>query len=53
MERLKKETAVLDLEESRLLTPARLEELARQQKFEDPTATSVVFLDGGEEARRH
>jgi cell division protein FtsL len=50
--RLKNEQTALDLEESRLLSPARMEELARKQKFADPTAESVIYLEPkGVEAR--
>jgi hypothetical protein len=36
----------LELEEARLLSPARLEELARNQAFVDPGPHTVVYLDG-------
>ena len=36
----------LEYQESKLLDPARLEELAKMQQFVDPAATKVVFLDG-------
>jgi cell division protein FtsL len=35
----------LEVEESKLLRPERLEELARQMQFVDPPAQSVVYLD--------
>jgi hypothetical protein len=37
--------ATLDYQESKLMDPARLEELARLQQFVDPGATQVVHLD--------
>jgi hypothetical protein len=36
----------LELEEARLLSPARLEELARAQLFDDPPPNTVVHLEG-------
>jgi len=45
--RLTTERSVLELEEARLLSPARLEELARNQMFIDPAPQRVVHLDGG------
>lgn len=36
---------LLEIEESRLVTPQRLEELSEMQKFEDPTPNSVVYLE--------
>jgi hypothetical protein len=44
-ERLNLDRAALELQETRLLSPARLEELARAQRFVDPGAESVVYLD--------
>jgi len=38
--------ANLEYQESKLLDPARLEELAKMQQFVDPAATKVVYLDG-------
>ena len=43
-ETLVREQAALELEESRLLSPQRLEELARMQEFVDPTPSRVVQL---------
>jgi cell division protein FtsL len=40
------ERSALQLEESRLMSPQRLEELARQQQFIDPAPAKVVYLDG-------
>jgi hypothetical protein len=45
--RLTTERGVLELEEARLLSPARLEELARMQSFIDPAPQKVVYLDSG------
>jgi hypothetical protein len=39
------EQASLELQEARLLSPARMEELARMQQFVDPEAQKVVYLD--------
>ena len=36
----------LDIQESKLLTPKRLEVLAEKQKFVDPSPDSVVYLSG-------
>ena len=44
-ERLKTEQASLELQEARLLSPARMEELARMQQFIDPPSQKVVYLD--------
>ena len=41
---LLREQASLELEESRLLSPQRLEELARMQEFVDPAPSRVVQL---------
>jgi cell division protein FtsL len=40
------ERSSLQLEESRLMSPQRLEELARKQQFIDPAPAQVVYLDG-------
>jgi len=39
------EQASLELQEAKLLSPARMEELARMQQFVDPEAQKVVYLD--------
>lgn len=39
------EQASLELQEAKLLSPARMEELARIQQFVDPEAQKVVYLD--------
>ena len=44
-QRLQSEKAALEIEEARLLTPARLEEIARRQQFMDPAPRTVVYLD--------
>jgi len=33
------------LQEAKMLSPARMEELARQQQFVDPEPAKVVYLD--------
>jgi hypothetical protein len=43
--RLAGEQASLELKEAKLVSPARMEELARQQRFIDPEPTKVVYLD--------
>jgi hypothetical protein len=49
-QRLLTERATLEIEEARLLSPERLEELAKMQKFIDPTPDTVVYLQGKGEA---
>lgn len=44
-QRLELDRAGLELAESRLLSPARLEELAKMQRFVDPAPDSVVYLE--------
>ena len=44
-QRLAAQQASLELEEARLLSPARMEELARIQQFIDPAPQKVVYLD--------
>jgi hypothetical protein len=53
--RLEAEEASLELEEAQLLSPARMEELARVQQFIDPPSQKVVYLDsrGGSLALNH
>ncbi|SRR5579885_2394327 len=46
-QRLSTEQASLELEEAALVSPARMEELAREQQFIDPPAQKVVYLDKG------
>ncbi len=43
-QRLKSEFSVVQAEEARLLRPERLEELARQQRFVEPTPDRVHYL---------
>lgn len=43
--RLANEQASLELEEAKLLSPARMEQLARDQQFTDPEPQKVVYLD--------
>jgi cell division protein FtsL len=45
-EHLELNRAALELEETKLVSPARLEELARMQRFVDPAPESVVYLEG-------
>jgi hypothetical protein len=45
-QRLTLDRATLEYQESKLLDPARLEELAKLQQFVDPGPTKVVYLDG-------
>jgi len=44
--RLELDRAGLELQETTLVSPARLEELARMQRFVDPTPEAVVYLEG-------
>jgi hypothetical protein len=44
-QRLAGEQASLELQEAKMLSPARMEELARQQQFVDPEPAKVVYLD--------
>lgn len=44
-QRLSGEQASLELQEAKLVSPARMEELARQQQFIDPEPQKVVYLD--------
>jgi len=44
-QRLELDRAGLELEETKLLSPARLEQLARMQRFIDPAPEAVVYLD--------
>lgn len=45
-QRLATDRASLELKEAELLSPARMEELARQQQFVDPAPQKVVYLEG-------
>jgi hypothetical protein len=50
-QRLELDRASLELAETKLLSPARLEELARIQRFVDPAPEAVVYLDGAKSDR--
>src|ERR1700685_3812639 len=45
-QRLELDRASLELAETKLVSPARLEELARMQRFVDPAPEAVVYLEG-------
>ena len=47
-ERLATERGSLELGEAQLLSPARMEELARMQQFIDPPAQKVVYLENAQ-----
>jgi hypothetical protein len=47
-ERLATEQSSLELSEAQLLSPARMEELARMQQFIDPPAQKVVYLENAQ-----
>ena len=49
--RLVNEQASLELQEAELLSPARMEEMARDQQFVDPPSQKVVYLDGQGDAQ--
>jgi hypothetical protein len=49
--KLVNEQASLELKEAELLSPARMEELARDQQFVDPPPQKVVYLDGQGDAQ--
>lgn len=44
--KLKQERAALDLDEAKLLNPARLEQLAKSLKMMEPIPQQVQYLDG-------
>ncbi len=46
-QRLATEQGSLEVKEANLLSPARMEELARMQQFIDPPSQKVVYLDSG------
>ncbi len=48
--KLAAESANLELREARLLSPARMEQLARQQQFIDPEPQKVVYLESRDES---
>jgi hypothetical protein len=47
-QRLDAAQASLELREAQLLSPARIEELARQQQFVEPAPAKVLYLDGAQ-----
>jgi cell division protein FtsL len=49
--RLANDRASLELQEAELLSPARMQELARDQQFVDPPSQKVVYLDGQSDAQ--
>jgi len=49
--RLANERVSLELQEADLLSPARMEEMARAQQFVDPAPQKVVYLDGQSDAQ--
>jgi len=44
-QRLATEQSSLELQEAQLVSPARMEELAREQQFIDPPSQKVVYLE--------
>jgi len=50
-QRLELDRASLELAEAKLLSPARLEELAKIQQFIDPAPQKVVYLDSKSEQK--
>jgi cell division protein FtsL len=44
--KLKQQSALLDLEQAKLLSPERLEKLAKSLKMSEPVPQQVHFLDG-------
>jgi hypothetical protein len=47
-QRLATDQASLELREAQLLSPSRMQELARQQQFSDPAPARVLYLDGSQ-----
>jgi hypothetical protein len=47
-QRMDADQASLELQEAQLLSPARIQELARQQQFVDPPPAKVLYLDGAQ-----
>ena len=45
-QKLAAEQASLEIHEAQLLSPARIQELAREKQFVDPPPSSVLYLDG-------
>jgi hypothetical protein len=48
--KLSTDQASLELREAQLLSPARIQELARQQQFVEPAPAKVLYLDGAQNA---
>jgi hypothetical protein len=49
-QRLVTDQSSLELREAQLLSPQRIQELARQQQFVDPAPAKVLYLDGAQSA---
>jgi len=49
-QRLEADQASLELQETQLLSPARMQELAREQQFTDPAPSRVLYLDSAQGA---
>ena len=49
-QRLAADQASFELRQAELLSPARIQELARQQQFADPEPAKVLYLDGAQSA---
>jgi len=49
-QQLATDQAVLQLRQEELRAPARIQELARQQQFAEPSASKVLYLDGSQHA---
>jgi hypothetical protein len=47
-QRMDADQASLELRQAELLSPARIQELARQQQFVDPPPARVLYLDGAQ-----
>lgn len=47
-QRLDAAQSSLELREAQLLSPARIEDLARQQQFVEPAPAKVLYLDGAQ-----
>jgi hypothetical protein len=50
-QQLATERATLEVDEAKLLSPARMEEMAVRQQFVDPGPQKVVYLDGAQVAK--
>jgi cell division protein FtsL len=49
-QKLATDQAVLQLRQEELRAPSRIQELARQQQFAEPSASKVLYLDGSQHA---